>query len=104
MTMEQNNGLTTYLKSATISKRLKSTGDEVMDNIETIITESYNAAFCGLRNTRRFTVPNDKADEVSMTLAQLQIRSVSLETPKGLILSCFTTGIKTDRPFDRNQV
>ena len=35
---------------------------------------------------------------------QLQIRSVSLETPKGLVLSCFTTGIKTDRPFDKDQV
>ena len=75
-----------------------------MDTLETILTESYNAAFCGLRNTRNFTVPNDKADEVLMTLAQLQIRSVSLETPKGLVLSCFTTGIKTDRPFDKNQV
>ena len=75
-----------------------------MDTLETILTESYNAAFCGLRNTRKFIVPNDKANEVLITLAQLQIRSVSLETPKGLVLSCFTTGIKTDRPFDKNQV
>ena len=79
-----------------------------MDTLETILTESYNAAFCGLRNTRNFTVPNDKADEVLMTLAQLQIRSVSLETPKGLVLSCFTTGIKTDRltriRYDRKNI
>lgn len=75
-----------------------------MDTIETILAESYTAAFCGLRNTRKFTVSNDKANEVLTTLAQLQIRSVSLETPKGLVLSCFTTGIKTDRPFDKNQI
>lgn len=75
-----------------------------MDTIETILMEAYTAAFCGLRNTRKFTVPNEKANEVLTTLAQLQIRSVSLETPKGLVLSCFTTGIKTDRPFDKDQV
>lgn len=75
-----------------------------MDTLETILTESYNAEFCGLRNTRRFTVPNDKANEVLLTLAQLQIRSVSLETPKGFVLSCFTTGINIDRPFDKNQI
>jgi len=75
-----------------------------MDTIETILMEAYMASFCGLRNTRKFTVPNEKANEVLTTLAQLQIRSVSLETPKGLVLSCFTTGIKTDRPFDKDQV
>jgi hypothetical protein len=75
-----------------------------MDTIEAILTETYNAAFCGLRNTRNFRVPNDKAYEVLMTLAQLQIRSVSLETQKWLVLSCFTTGIKTDRPLDKNQI
>ena len=75
-----------------------------MDTLETIITESYTAAFCGLRNTRRFAVQNDKADEVLMTLAKLQVRSVSLETLNGLVLSCFTTGINTDRPLDKNQV
>jgi len=75
-----------------------------MDTLETILTESYNAAFCGLRNTRRFCVPLENAEEVLITLCQLQIRSVSIESANCLYLSCFTTGIKTDRPFDKNQV
>lgn len=74
------------------------------DEIDTILQEAYNAAFCGLRNTRKFLVNPDFADGFLELLQKLQIRSISMATDRGLSISLLTTGIKTDRPFDKNQV
>jgi hypothetical protein len=75
-----------------------------MDSLQTIAQETYNAAFCGLRNTRVFTVKNEDAENVIGTLNQAGVRNVSYQCEKNTRLSCFTTGIQTDKPFDKNQV
>jgi hypothetical protein len=75
-----------------------------MDSLQTIAQETYNAAFCGLRNTRVFTVRNEDAENVIGALNQSGVRNVSYEGGKYTRLSCFTTGIKTDRPFGKDQV
>jgi len=75
-----------------------------MDSLQTIAQETYNAAFCGLRNTRVFTVKNEDAETIIGTLNKSGIRNVSYEGEKTTRLSCFATGIQTDKPFDKDQV
>ena len=74
------------------------------DKPETVLQEAYNSAFVGLRNTRIFTVSNENKGKLLDYLNGNGVRSISMETGKGLRISVLTTGIQTDRPFNKEQI
>ena len=79
---------------------------DFQSRMEAILEEAYNCAFVGLRNTSFFTLPIEYFEATIQTLENLLIRSVNIvsEDKKTFRLCCFTTGIKTDKPFDKDQI
>lgn len=82
------------------------TQEDLENRLEAILTSAYNCAFVGLRNTEYFTIPLCYFEAITGSLEMLLIRHVTLidEDQGAFRLCCFTTGIKTDKPFDKDQI
>ena len=80
--------------------------EDLETRMEAILLSAYNCAFVGLRNTEYLTIPLCYFEVITGTLDGLAIRNVTLidEENETFRLCCFTTGIKTDKPFDKDQI
>ena len=76
----------------------------MFDKPEVVLQEAYNAAFCGLRNTRVFTIANETKYKLLDHLNKNGVRNISMDSENGMRISVLTTGIQTDRSFDKNQI
>lgn len=82
------------------------TQEDFENRMEAILLSAYNCAFVGLRNTEYFTIPLFYIEAITGALETLSIRHVYFvnEEKELFRLCCFTTGIKTDKPFDKDQI
>ena len=76
----------------------------MFDKPEVVLQEAYNAAFCGLRNTRVFNIANDMKYKLIDYLNKNSVRSISMDSENGMRISVLTTELQTDRSFDKNQI
>lgn len=80
--------------------------EDLETRMEAILLSAYNCAFVGLRNTEYFIIPLCYFEAITGALESMMIRHVTYvdEERESFRLCCFTTGIKTDKPFDKDQI
>lgn len=76
----------------------------MLDSKQVVFDELYTAAFCGLHSTRPFKISFESSQEILQSLVGAGIRIAFMISEGFIVLSCFTTGISIDHPFDMDQI